>query len=96
VNSEQMIAAAKARIVEQGACGVCGSPWAAHRRVDAQMGRVIAGDLLMAVAIDYQTTPEWMVAGWAALMELLSERVGADGGGTPPSASSALRAGEPA
>lgn len=70
-----LIAEAKKRIRKQGPCAMCGLiPYAAHRTIDAQMGRVVGGDPIEDVAQDYETTVPKMVAGWIALMELLGSK----------------------
>lgn len=59
-------------IIAQGPCGICGGLHAAHRMIDAQMERVIAGDHIESVAEDYDTDVPGMVAVWAAYVELLA------------------------
>lgn len=65
------LSSAAARIVEQGPCGICGGPYAAHRMIDTQMECVSAGDSLEAVAADCGTTVADMVTSWCALIDLL-------------------------
>ena len=59
------------RITRQGPCALCGHPYAYHRTAETQMGQIIAGDPLDLVADDYGITGPDMVAGWAALLDLL-------------------------
>lgn len=70
-----LVGEAKKRIRKQGPCLMCGQiPYAAHRLIDAQMGRVVGGEPIEDVADDYETTVPKMVAGWVALMELLANK----------------------
>lgn len=70
------IAKAKTSIRKQGKCAFCGGPFAAHRLIDAQMGRVAAGDPIAEVAGEYhEQSVEAMVQRWAALAELLHGKV---------------------
>lgn len=77
---EDELAAAKARIVKQGPCAFCGDGYAAHRLIDAQMGRTGAGDSIGSVADDYDTSVREMVIAWTAYVDLLhdSERFDTD------------------
>lgn len=65
--------AAKARIIKQGPCAFCGDGYAAHRLIDAQMGRTSAGDSIESVADDYNTSVEAMVMTWIAYVDLLHD-----------------------
>lgn len=69
----EIVAAAKERIVKQGPCAFCGDGYAAHRLIDAQMGRTGAGDAIESVARDYDTTVGEMVATWIAYVDLLHD-----------------------
>jgi hypothetical protein len=62
---------ARARIIAQGPCGICGGPYAAHRMIDTQMGCVAAGDAPERVAADYDTTVDAMVETWMGYIDLL-------------------------
>jgi hypothetical protein len=73
MTATQRIAAARKSIRKQGPCALCGGKYAAHRVVDAQVGRVVAGDSMESVADDYRTDVATMLATWAALLDLLNE-----------------------
>jgi hypothetical protein len=67
---------ARERIRKQGPCDMCDNrrPYAAHRLIDAQMGRVSAGDSIESVAEDYrEPSVPAMVMRWAAYIDLLVE-----------------------
>jgi hypothetical protein len=68
---EDQLEAAKARIIKQGPCGFCGDGYAAHRLIDAQMGRTGAGDSIGSIADDYGTSVREMVITWTAYVDLL-------------------------
>lgn len=70
---KQRIAAAKERIRKQGPCAFCGARFSFHREVDAQIARIVAGDSFCDTASDYGLTSTEMLAGWAALFDLLNE-----------------------
>lgn len=71
-DEDSELATARASIIAQGPCGICGGPYAAHRMIDTQMGCVAAGDAPERVADDYDTTVEEMVARWIAYVDLLA------------------------
>jgi hypothetical protein len=73
VTATQRIAAARKSIRKQGPCAFCGGKYAAHRVIDAQIGRWVAGEALETIADDYDEDPDMMRARWAALLDLLNE-----------------------
>ncbi len=60
-------------IRNQGPCRICGRGYAAHRMIDTQMDRTIAGEDIDAVAADYGHTTAEMVAHWGALVDVMME-----------------------
>lgn len=66
--------AAKASIRKQGPCAMCGGPFAAHRTIDSQMGRVANGESLEDVAAEWrEESAQAMVWRWFALSSLLQD-----------------------
>ena len=66
---------ARERIERQGACALCGGPFAAHRRIDGQMERVAAGEDIEWVADTYGVSVRDMVSEWITLMDLLHSKL---------------------
>ena len=73
MTTEALIATVRERIERQGPCGLCGARYSFHRAVDAQLGRIIGGDMLQETAYDYGVSVDEMLSGWAALFDLLNE-----------------------
>ncbi len=63
-------AEARARIIRQGPCRICGQGYAAHRMIDTMMERTAAGDAIESVAEDYDMSVGDMVTLWCALVDL--------------------------
>lgn len=74
---------AKRAVRDQGPCGICGGPYAAHRTIDTQMGCVIAGDDIAQVANGYDTTVAEMVTHWHAYIEVLQDDASRKAKGEP-------------